>query len=129
MVFESNDPEGSLGWSGVQNKVAKTTRACTYSRVGIMWSDPADGPRNDKAIAYDLHVVLQKAGENPPFVLVGHSLGGLYTVIYTKYFGADVAGLVLVDPAHPDQVRRTEAITHRDFSALSPPEKILSKLA
>ena len=129
VLFEANDLEGSLGWSAVQNEVAKTTRACAYSRAGILWSDPASGPRDAKALASDLHALLQKAGEHPPFVLVGHSLGGLYAVLYTQYFGSEVAGLVLVDPAHPDQTKRIEAITHHPFSALSPPEKILAKLA
>jgi pimeloyl-ACP methyl ester carboxylesterase len=129
VVFESNDLWGSLSWSAVQDKVAATTRACSYSRAGILWSDPVEGLRDDRAIARDLHAVLERAGERPPFVLVGHSLAGLYAVAYTQYFGAEVAGLVLVDPAHPDQARRYKAITKRDFSALSPAEKILSKLS
>jgi pimeloyl-ACP methyl ester carboxylesterase len=129
VVFEANDLGGSLGWSAVQAEVSKTTRACSYSRAGVMWSDPAQGVRDDKAIAVDLHAVLAKAGERPPFVLVGHSLGGLYAVLYTHYFGDEVAGLVLVDPAHPAQTQKIEAITHRKFSVLSPPEKILRTLA
>jgi len=129
VVFEANDLGGSLGWSAVQAEVANTRRACSYSRAGIMWSDPADGTRDDKAIADDLHAVLRAAGEHPPFVLVGHSLGNLYNVAYTKYFGDEVAGLVMVDPAHPDQARQIEAITHRPFSVLAPATKILTKLA
>ena len=102
VVFESNDLWGSLSWSAVQDSVAATTRACSYSRAGILWSDPGAGLRDDKVIAFDLHAVLERAGERPPFVLVGQSLAGLYAVSYTQYFGAEVAGLVLVDPAHPD---------------------------
>src|SRR4051812_11599295 len=128
VVFEANDLMGALSWSDVQDKVATFARACSYSRAGIMWSDPAPGARDDKALAADLHAVLAKAGEHPPFVLVGHSLGGLYAVLYAHYYAAQVVGLVLVDPAHPDQAARLEAITHHPFAALSPPAKVLSHL-
>jgi len=112
VVFESGlGIDGALSWSAVQDSVAQTTRACTYSRAGIMWSDPSDGPQNGKAIAEDLHAVLKQAGEQPPFVLVGHSLGGPYIMTYTTYFGMDVAGLVFVDASHPDQVQRFKTVT------------------
>jgi pimeloyl-ACP methyl ester carboxylesterase len=57
-----------------------------------------------------LHAVLNKAGEQGPFVLVGHSLGGSYIMTYTKYFGAEVAGLVFVDASHPEQVQRFNTV-------------------
>lgn len=107
VVFEAGlGTEGALSWSMVHDAVAGITRACAYSRAGIMWSDPRDGPQNGKTIAEDLHATLLKSGEKPPFVLVGHSLGGPYIMIYTKYFGSDVAGLVFVDASHPDQQQR-----------------------
>jgi len=127
VVFEANDLFGSLSWASVQKEVARTTRTCSYSRAGFMWSDPASGPRDDRALASDLRAVLEKAGEPAPFVLVGHSLGGLYVVNYTHYFGADVAGLVLVDPAHPDMVRHYKAITHRDLPLMPPLMRLLSE--
>lgn len=112
VVFESGlDINGSLSWSAVHDEIAKTTRACAYSRAGIMWSDPTDGPQNAKTIAEDLHATLSRAGEQGPFVLAGHSLGGPYIMTYTKYFGMDVAGLVFVDASHPDQVQRFKAVT------------------
>lgn len=112
VVFESGlDIDGSLSWSAVQDSVAKTTRACTYSRAGIMWSDPHYGPQNGKSIAEDLHAVLDLAGERPPYILVGHSLGGPYIMTFTKYFGMDVAGLVFVDASHPEQVQRFKTVT------------------
>jgi pimeloyl-ACP methyl ester carboxylesterase len=112
VVFESGlDINGSLSWSAVHDEIAKTTRACAYSRAGIMWSDPKDGPQNAKTIAEDLHATLVKAGEKPPFVLVGHSMGGPYVMTYAKYFGPEVAGLVFVDASHPDQVQRFKAVT------------------
>jgi pimeloyl-ACP methyl ester carboxylesterase len=112
VIFESGlDINGSLSWSAVHDEIAKTTRACAYSRAGIMWSDPRGGPQNAKTIAEDLHATLVKAGERAPFVLVGHSMGGPYIMTYTKYFGSEVAGLVFVDASHPDQVQRFKAVT------------------
>jgi pimeloyl-ACP methyl ester carboxylesterase len=111
VVFESGlDMNGSLSWSAVHDEVAKTTRACAYSRAGIMWSDPHDAHQNGKSVAQDLHATLGKAGEQGPFVLVGHSLGGPYIMIYTKYFWQEVAGFVFVDASHPEQVQRYDAV-------------------
>jgi pimeloyl-ACP methyl ester carboxylesterase len=111
VVFESGlGTSGSLSWSAVHDEIAKTTRACAYSRAGIMWSDPPNAHQNGKSVAQDLHATLSKAGEQGPFVLVGHSLGGPYIMIYTKYFGQEVAGLVFVDVSHPDQVQRLDAV-------------------
>lgn len=106
VIFESGlDMSGSLSWAMVHDEIAKKTRACAYSRAGIMWSDPTNLHQNGKSIAEDLHATLSKAGEQGPFVLVGHSLGGPYIMTYTKYFGQDVAGLVFVDASHPDQMK------------------------
>lgn len=107
VVFEAGQSvDGALSWSAVQPKVAAHTRACAYSRAGLMWSDPSDAPSTAKQVAQDLHAALTGAGEHGPFVLVGQSIGGPYAVTFTRYFGAEVAGLVLVDPSHPDQVAR-----------------------
>ncbi|HVS81545.1 MAG TPA: alpha/beta hydrolase, partial [Pyrinomonadaceae bacterium] len=104
------DLNGSLSWSAIHDEIAKATRACAYSRAGIMWSDPSGGAQNGKTIAEDLHLTLLNAGEKAPYVLVGHSLGGPYIMIYTKYFGSEVAGLVFVDASHPDQGERFKAV-------------------
>lgn len=110
VVFESGlDMMGALSWSAVHDDIAATTRACAYSRAGILWSDPAEGPRDARAVADDLHVALKQAGEHGPLVLVGHSLGGPYAMVYTQAHGDEVAGLVLVDATHPDQIARLAA--------------------
>ena len=107
VLFESGlDVYGSLSWSAVQEPVARFTRACSYDRAGIMWSDRANGVRDGTAIARDLHKALQAAGEKGPYVMVGHSLGGPYLMTFTKQFGNDVAGIVFVDASHPDQQLR-----------------------
>lgn len=107
MVFEAGlSVDGSLSWSAVQPKVAAHTRTCAYSRAGLMWSDPSNTPPGAAQAVHDLHAVLAKSGERGPFVLAGQSLGGLYALGFTHRFGAEVAGLVLVDPSHPEQVER-----------------------
>lgn len=130
VVFESGlDMGGSLNWSAVHDSVARTTRACAYSRAGIMWSDPREGPQSGAHVAEDLHAALAAAAERPPFVLVGHSLGGPYAMIYTKRFGAEVAGLVFVDASHPDQVRRLDALHVPHLAESMRPYRIAAALA
>jgi len=110
VVFESGlDTLGALSWSAVQGPVAAMTRACSYSRAGLLWSDPSPVPFDAVSVAKDLHRALVQSGERPPFLMVGHSLGGAYTLVYTRLYPEEVAGLVLVDPSHPDQVARFAA--------------------
>lgn len=120
VVFESGlSVDGSLSWSAVQGRIAAHTRACAYSRPGLMWSDPSDAAPDGKRVAIELHATLVNAGEHGPFVLVGQSLGGLYVMSFTKYFGREVVGLVLVDPSHPEQVERVAGLMTESRSMLS----------
>lgn len=107
VVFQAGgDAMGSLGWEPALQLAAQTTRACAYSRAGIMWSDPSSGPFRPEEVAEDLHAALQNAGEIGPFVLVGHSRGGLYNLIYAGLYPDEIAGLVFADASHPDQEDR-----------------------
>jgi pimeloyl-ACP methyl ester carboxylesterase len=84
-----------------------------------------------KGVVDDLHATLTRAGERAPFVLVGHSLGGPYIMTYTREHGADVAGLVMVDASHPDQMQRmaTIAPAAADPSAAVAPIKVAAALS
>jgi pimeloyl-ACP methyl ester carboxylesterase len=107
VVFEAGlDTMGSLSWSAVHDAVAATTRACAYSRAGVMWSEPQAGKFEPDNVARDLHALLLAAGERAPFIMVGHSLGGPYIMNFTRLYPQDVAGLVFVDASYPDQVER-----------------------
>lgn len=97
---------GSVDWARVHDALARHTRTCAYDRAGIMWSDPKPGPQNAAAVADDLHATLAAAGIGGPLVLVGHSIGGPYSRVYAGRYGDQVAGLVMVDASHPDQVAR-----------------------
>lgn len=120
VVFEAGlSVEGSLSWSAVQPRIAAHTRACAYSRAGLMWSDSSSAPHSAKQVAQDLRAALAKAGERGPFVLVGQSIGALYAMGFTRHFGPEVAGLVFVDPSHPEQVERVAGFMTESRSMLS----------
>ncbi len=74
------------------------------------FSDPGPFPRDAGAVVNDLHALLHKAGLPPPYVLVGHSSAGLHLRLYADRYPSEVAGMVLVDPAVPDQTRRLRAV-------------------
>jgi pimeloyl-ACP methyl ester carboxylesterase len=107
VVFEADiDQLGSLSWDRIQSEVGKFTRACSYDRAGIMWSEPGPRPRDGETIANELSAVLDAAGEDGPFVLVGHALGGAYVRIFAGQNSDAVCGMVLIDSSHPDQLAR-----------------------
>ena len=127
VVLESGlDNLGSLSWALVHDSIAATSRTCAYSRAGIVWSDAAAGAFDSKTVAEDLHAALTTAGERAPFGLVGHSLGGPYSLIFTGLYPADVAGLVFVDASHPDQLARLREATGNSMEA---PTGVLSAVA
>jgi pimeloyl-ACP methyl ester carboxylesterase len=84
-----------MGW--IAPAVARSTRVCVYDRAGRGWSEPADSPQDGAQIATDLHTLLHRARETGPYVLAGHSFGGLYVRIFAAHYPDEVAGLVLVD--------------------------------
>ena len=92
----------SISWSLIQPEVSELTRTCSYDRGGFGWSDAGPMPRTAGRLADELRALLEIAGVPPPFVLVGHSFGGLVMRIFAARHRSDVAGLVLVDPAHPE---------------------------
>ena len=103
VVFQSGgDMLGSLAWKPVLEKISKSARACAYSRAGILWSDPASGAFKPEDAARDLHAALGAAGEKPPYVLVAHSRGGLYNMIFAGLYKDEIAGMVFADssPSH-----------------------------
>jgi pimeloyl-ACP methyl ester carboxylesterase len=106
VVLDSGLSGSALDWSRVQPVVASFTQACAYDRAGCGWSDPGPRPRTSQQIADDLHALLQAAGIEPPYVLVGHSSGGLNVRVYAHCYPDEVAGLVLVDAAHEGQRER-----------------------
>jgi L-ascorbate metabolism protein UlaG (beta-lactamase superfamily)/pimeloyl-ACP methyl ester carboxylesterase len=103
VVIESGSASFAIDWLLVQPEVAKTTRVCSYDRAGSGWSDPSGHPETADGTVADLHAALSAAGEKPPYVLVAHSIGGLYARAYQLGHPKEVAGIVFVDAAHEDQ--------------------------
>ena len=109
VILESGFGAGAFAWGQVQPVVARKTRVCSYDRAGYGFSDPGPLPRDGAAIARDLDNALRRAGERGPFVIVGHSAGGLYARLFAARRYSEAVGLVLVDTSVPFQDRRFAA--------------------
>jgi pimeloyl-ACP methyl ester carboxylesterase len=107
VILEAGAGLASPSWAWVQSRVAETTRVCAYDRAGYGWSDPGPTPRDARQVAHELHTLLEQAAIASPYVLVGHSIGGMYVRVYAAQYPDEVAGLVLVDSSHPDQLTRS----------------------
>jgi pimeloyl-ACP methyl ester carboxylesterase len=91
-------------WAKVQPEVAKFARVCSYDRAGLGESEKvAQPPQLLDDVLGDLHVLLQEAGEKPPYVLAGHSIAGIYARRFASKFPGEVKGLVMVDSSHEEQ--------------------------
>jgi pimeloyl-ACP methyl ester carboxylesterase len=118
VILESGWGETSTVWSAVQPAVAQWTHVCSYDRAGLGRSDPTRAPRHSRQLVTDLHTLLDVAGIRPPLILVGHSFGGLNCQLYAKLYPDEVAGLVLVESSHPDQIDRSIAcLTSEQWTA------------
>jgi len=106
VILESGLGDNWLSWYKVQPAVAKFTRVCSYDRAGVGWSDAQPEPPHSRNIALHLHSLLNNAGVKPPYVMAGHSLGGIHIRVYQNMYPSDVVGMVLVDSSHPDQKKR-----------------------
>lgn len=109
VVFDAGLGGSSLDWALVQPDVAAFTRACTYDRAGYGWSDPGPLPRDSQNVVSDLEQLLGNGSVPAPYVLVGHSLGGLVAQYFARQNAERIAGLVLVDATHEEQFRRLKA--------------------
>jgi pimeloyl-ACP methyl ester carboxylesterase len=96
-------------WDQILPEVASTTRVCAYDRANIDPSDQAPTPRTARDIVADLHALVGAGKLEGPYVLVGFSFGGLVSQLYASTFPDDIAGMVLVESNHPDEVDQFEA--------------------
>jgi pimeloyl-ACP methyl ester carboxylesterase len=116
IVLESGLTYGRKTWNRVWPEVTKLGRAFAYDRAGLGGSDRVPGPRTSLQIIKDLHRALICRHIPPPYVLVGHSFGGLNVRLYASYYPHEVAGLVLINASHEDELARLAA-------ALAPDER------
>lgn len=101
VIFEAALGATSRSWALVQPEIARLTRTAAYERAGFGWSDRGPRPRVASRIVAELRALLANAGLPPPYVLVGHSFGGLIAHLFAAKYPAEMAGLVLVDAPFP----------------------------
>jgi pimeloyl-ACP methyl ester carboxylesterase len=106
VVLEAALGNMSANWVRVQQEVSDTTRVCSYDRAGMGWSERGPEPRDAEQVTEELHALLNDTGIEGPYVVVGHSYGGLYARTYAARYPDEVAGVVLVESSHPEQFSR-----------------------
>jgi pimeloyl-ACP methyl ester carboxylesterase len=110
VVFDAGVNDFSVQWIDIQAEVAKDYRACAYDRAGFGWSEASPTPRSSETMVRELHTLLEKAGIEGPYVLVGHSFGGMNMRLYAHRYPKEAAGLVQVDAAHEALSQRIPAL-------------------
>ncbi len=106
VILEAGLNDFYITWAKVQPEIARTTRICSYDRAGLGWSQLSPNPRTSQVMAEELHVLLRNTGIEGPYILVGHSFGGIVMRNFARNYPNQVAGMVLVDSAHEEQTSR-----------------------
>jgi pimeloyl-ACP methyl ester carboxylesterase len=111
-VMDSGLAGNSLLWTNTLVEVGRLTQACAFDRAGYAWSDPAPPglPRTSLQMVEELRQLLRLAGISAPYILLGHSFGAINMLVYAYRYPHEVAGLVLVDPSHPEMFERVPQI-------------------
>lgn len=125
VILDSGLGDSYLSWHKVQPEVSKFTRVCSYDRAGLGYSEPSAEPRTSRVIALELHALLQAGSVSPPFLMVGHSMGGYDVRLYHSMYPNEIVGMVLLD-ASPDhgnrfsrELKTLQASWHREAQAIA----------
>ncbi len=108
VVFENGSRATLAGWDKVLDGVKNSATVFAYNRPGYANSEATSAPRDGATIVEQLRATLKRKGLQPPYVLVGHSLGGLYMQLFARRYPEEVKGLVLVDALYPRVVKRPQ---------------------
>jgi pimeloyl-ACP methyl ester carboxylesterase len=106
VILDAAFPAQVSNWVWVQSALSPHTQVCAYDRAGHGWSDPGPEPRDAMQHARELHALLTNANVPGPYILVGHSLGGLYVRMFADLYPNEIAGMVLIEGSHPDAWKR-----------------------
>lgn len=124
VVFQAGLGDDKTVWKAVIHMLGPTVSIFTYDRPGYGESPATSVARDPCSIAREQRLLLENVGIKPPYILVGHSLGGLYEYVYAHLYPEDVAGIVLLDPTHPDHLRRMQEEVPATASVLKATSKL-----
>jgi pimeloyl-ACP methyl ester carboxylesterase len=110
VIIEAGLGDGLDSWKHMQNRIATLTRVFAYDRAGVGKSPQGTKPRTSHQMVTELHTLLKKAQIEGPYVLIGHSLGGLNAQLYAAEYPDEISGMVLADPSFPDMLSRLESV-------------------
>lgn len=116
LVLETGQALPSEHFHWLNEGLKDSLRVVRYDRAGIAYSDLSHTPRDPLTIAQELHRLLEEAGESPPYILAGHSFGGLFIRVFAQQYPDEVAALVFIDSSHPDQRQRLHFPERKDVS-------------
>ena len=131
IVLSSGLGDDFTGWAKVQPVLSRQTRVCSYDRAGFGWSESRPGVQDANAISSQLHQLIEAAAVQRPFVLVGHSISGIYLRSYVAHYPGDLVGLVLIDGATPlqdDRIPKELVKIQEDMRRQMPWQKLLMTL-
>lgn len=115
IVFENGLGGRMAWWKNVIPEISRDTTTFAYNRPGYGNSDPVSTPRDGLHIVDELRKLLRSKGVNPPYILVGHSLGGLYMQVFARRYPGEVSALILVDSTHPKQLEGEGSLDRQSF--------------
>lgn len=103
LIIDAGAADWSLSWLALQEDLSERTRTCIYDRAGLGWSETGEAPRTSETLVRELHTLLLNANIEPPYIFLGHSLGGYNARLYHEQYPDDLAGMILLESAHPEQ--------------------------
>lgn len=128
VILEAGSGESSLSWGDIPKELSDDATVVSYDRGGYGWSEAAMSERSGDNVIRELHHALQELNLPGPYLLVGHSLGGMYTRLFAQTYPDEVIGLVLVDARPEDDEMRTAPIYAEENFQSKPPATVLSLL-
>lgn len=118
LVLETGQGIPSAHYHWLSEGLKDSMRVVRYDRAGIGYSDLSGTPRDPITIAQELHTLLEEAGESPPYILAGHSFGGLYIRVFAEMYPEEVVAMAFLDSSHPDQRERLDMSESPDLTMI-----------
>lgn len=118
LILETGQALPTEHYHWLSEGLKDSMRVVRYDRAGIGYSDLSHTPRDPATIARELHTLLEKSGESPPYILAGHSFGGLFIRVFAQLYPDEVDAMIFIDSSHPDQRERLDFPKSKDFSGL-----------